>query len=546
MRQVIFRGPSNQVIHITFSSITSHPQYEKPVAEYIDNIVKYTIQPNYLEEVKVNHIYTAPAGICGNELFINFYSIAVILKKGMLYDPSEKFETLASFTRNRDLFQYGLQDDNNVHLYGTTMMGEFTGAFNTIMVNPRLEHRSMYKEWYYAFGREATIKPSTPVVCLSTNKEGAKLKYRNMDDYYNRTKYDCEITIYDNAAEAINSVPYAMQIQTISPASATLTRNMYMDTSIKLSAEYVRNSLIIKDNNTGYNSIKNKIIEGDLTGAYHVIEVNQYSALKRMTYFYNKTSVDSGCYINQLCLCLIPKQTIAGYRQVRMGSTSTILEASVICRTKERMSEVRLYCAPSNPTRASLYIVPFVPEEDLHLRTMDHINSMYSLDHPNIRASLETYANHYLLSNNDTDEGEDVLTKWFNMSTGNASKDEEKLKVAYTTLKEGLLKEYKEVELFLAHNALGNKQPIPALQLDPELARGVEHKLAFEQVTRSLSGVGYHRLTKPIKYQELELKSMIKVKQGKHVVIHTSSTPWKKIYDKNNNTIVITMKGVKN
>ena len=47
------------------------------------------------------------------------------------------------------------------------------------------------------------------------------------------------------------------------------------------------------------------------------------------------------------------------------------------------------------------------------------------------------------------------------MASSNAQSDEEKLKIAYERLKEELVREYKEVEIYLEHNNMANKKPVP-------------------------------------------------------------------------------------
>ena len=142
-------------------------------------------------------------------------------------------------------------------------------------------------------------------------------------------------------------------------------------------------------------------------------------------------------------------------------------------------------------------------------------------------------------------EDEDVLVKWFNMATSNAQSEEDKLKKAYEQLKNNLVREYKEVELYLANNNIANKKPVPAVRIEDTLARSGTKKMAFELLPYRLNTVGYRELRKPISYKSMNINFLLPIKRDNTPILWRGRCLVENLYDKKTNTLNITYESIR-
>ena len=192
---------------------------------------------------------------------------------------------------------------------------------------------------------------------------------------------------------------------------------------------------------------------------------------------------------------------------------------------------------PNEPTRISHYILPYEKDSEALVESFKYIDSMMHLRDGELLASkLQDYPVQFLIT---ADESDDVLVKWFNMASSNAQSDEEKLKIAYERLKEELVREYKEVEIYLEHNNMANKKPVPAIELGDTVARSIRKKVSFGKLPRRLHSVGRQELNNAINYDVTNVAFMLPNKRGKDKFYFRGNTTLDKLYNKKTNVITI-------
>ena len=186
------------------------------------------------------------------------------------------------------------------------------------------------------------------------------------------------------------------------------------------------------------------------------------------------------------------------------------------------------------------FIIPFEKEKETHLETMDLLSRFMTLhDENDIEEIREKYFYSMLLNANAAAE-DDVLMDWFRKCSATAKSDEEKLRDAYNVLKEGLVKEYQDIEKYLAANNFNDKKPVPAIRVEEEFAHSPLNKLGFEFETEVIAAINYTRLDKAVENKFISLKYMIPWmdRRGEKGFVK-GRMPLAKFYDKTNNTVVL-------
>jgi hypothetical protein len=186
------------------------------------------------------------------------------------------------------------------------------------------------------------------------------------------------------------------------------------------------------------------------------------------------------------------------------------------------------------------FVIPFEKDKDTHLETMDLLYRFMALRDEDVTEEVREKYFYSMLLNMNTEANDDVLMDWFRKCSATAKSDEEKLKDAYNVLKEGLVKEYQDIEKYLAANNFNDKKPVPSVRVEEDFTHSPLNKLGFEFDTEVISAINFTRLDRAVENKFISLKYMIPWidRRGEKGFVK-GRIPLAKFYDKGNNVVVL-------
>lgn len=548
MKQVLYRGMSTKYLGIIFH-IVAEPQRHGAVVNMLNRYGEL-LQSDGQRHVNITYISDETSMI--GEAPYTLYVYHMALTSDSPINRMEVYtEQIGYRLAHLNPFSPPLSDVKppNLKVVLTEMCGEFgsnhsgydEGGGNTTM--------TAIKEWIRQKNMYGRNLKHTKVIASAINNVGAKHVYeRGMGFAYSPVNYDIEVALYDNLCDAINQPElHYNKGQLVTPEGAMWCRDAFLEKT-RLKAEFINDTLVVSDNTTAMDSIRETLQNSqNICTNYDIVCIAQYTITHSNGYgLIVPTSGGVNVKAKYARFTLLNKDRILAFKQDRYfdNNRGSYLSGTVqYKKTKYKNFNVAMKIFPFEHHKVSHYVVPFEKDKDTHIECFKFLDDLMSNTALNGGGELlMSFPVKFLLQ---SAEGDDILVKWFNMAASNAQSDEEKLKKAYLQLKEGLVKEFKEVELYLANNNVANKKPIPSVTIEPELARSGMRKIAFSLIPRKLYNVGYRELPQCINYKTMTASFIIPVYSGKTKLLLRGATSLEKLYNKKNNNITITVDGLK-
>lgn len=419
-----------------------------------------------------------------------------------------------------------------------------------LVTDANLEYVDDWQSWF-TYQAQNQNKHNHAVLGISTDVIGYN-KYIGNNSYYygSLPQYQIEVAIYDNSAEAINEkAGYWIKTAHLS----TINQDYGIAHNVpkcKLNAFIYGGALIVSDNINGITSIKDKLLSNtDIINNIDVITVNQYSLVSQNNG--NILSLSTGSGVNHntpryktLTLMLMNKDRIIDVTP-NNRRTNSIDGTIQYAKNKKQKAQFRIVINRQFDQMYGMgdgwaFIVPFEKEKETHLETMDLLSRFMTLYDENDMEEIREKYFYSMLLNTNTEVKDDVLMDWFRKCSATAKSDEEKLRDAYNVLKEGLVKEYQDIEKYLAANNFNDKKPVPAIRVEEEFTHSPLNKLGFEFETEVIAAINYTRLDRAIENKFISLKYMIPWidRRGEKGFVK-GRIPLARFYDKTNNVVVL-------
>lgn len=548
MKQVLYKGMSTKYLGITFHIVAEAQQHE----EVVNMLNRYgeLLQSEGQRNINITYITEETSII--DEVLYTLYVYHMALTSDTPIPRMEVYtEQIGYKLSHLNPFTSPLSEVKplNLKLVLTEMCGEFGSSHSGYDEGGSSTTLTSIKEWIRQKNMYGRNLKHTKVIASSISTIGAKHIYeRGVGLAYSTLNYDIEVALYDNLCDAINQKElHYHKGQLIVPEGAIWSRDPYLEKT-RLKAEFINDTLVVSDNTTAINSIRETLQNSqNICVNYDIVCIAQYTITHSNGYgLIVPTSGGVNVKAKYARFTLLNKDRILAFKQDRYFDTNRVSYLSGTIqykKTKYKTFNVAMKIFPFEHHKVSHYVVPFEKDKDTHIECFKFLDDLMSNTTLNDGSELlMSFPAKFLLQ---SVEGDDVLVKWFNMAASNAQSDEEKLRKAYLQLKEGLVKEFREVELFLANNNVTNKKPIPSITIEPELARNGMKKIAFSLIPRKLHSIGYRELPQCINYKTMIASFIIPVHSGKTKLLLRGETSLEKLYNKKNNNITITIDGLK-
>ena len=552
MKQVVYQGSNKKYVMLTFDYLTDSDWDETKNEDRIllNNILVHNVSTTDLNvdyimnNLYVHHIETKETRI-DEELYYLHTDVLIIDN----LDDRTIRTIMDILNRNRNM--YLCQGDiihteyfNSQHEMLTPHFLAYVarcniGSTNQALLFPTNSTRknTKYTEWFDYYITSRPVHGQKAIGYITETNLNINSWYNYLNPYGNRQKLNITISVYDNYAEAINDnegtwlLVYGLHIK---------TPDYYInDPRIKIHAELYNNTLIVMDNIKGYASIKDTLLQSEhIFRNLDVMTVNQYN-LKNYSndLIVCNSSRGYGNY-RWMKLLLVNKNKIKG-----MKSDRNAYDGCYNIRVDYHFNDIKkisLYTKISKNRQGlngtSSYIIPFEIDKDIHNQSISLLNRYLEVDNRNLQDEIMQEYISSCLINDDSEEG-DVLVKWFKRATLNASTDEEKLKNAYTKLKDNLIEEYRNVKIYMEATKLTDKQPIPAVKLDKILSTNPGKIISFNWTDHQLQNIEFYRLDAPIRYTTLDINYCFRKGKGSQAMIYSGKCECKNLMDKTKNEL---------
>jgi hypothetical protein len=125
------------------------------------------------------------------------------------------------------------------------------------------------------------------------------------------------------------------------------------------------------------------------------------------------------------------------------------------------------------------------------------------------------------------------------MCSASSNREQEQLLQSYKMLKKRLMIEYKRAGIYLQHNDIKQKAPIPAVRIKGDaLSKSIDTKLSVDFMNREYYEFGRERLNAPIVDRTMIVKYSIPMRN--YVGCRRmGSAEMTRLYDKTTNTVTI-------
>ena len=562
MKRTIYSGLNTKCLILTATVVEQNPYNEFVAKKTMEWFIQNTVG-NYFGMVSqqfndmihnVNPILAETRQITHNnqDYFLNTYIVS--------YKMPEKTnrEILNSlFNRSMRGVKFPSEDGIVYPKIGIFKCIYGDGTYTSKMVtDASLEYAEEWQSWFVYQGQNQN-KHNHAVLGFSTDAIGYN-KYIGVDHYYYGTlpQYQIEVCIYENSADAINEKEgFWFKTAHLSTPSQDygIARNI---PRCKLNAFIHKGTLVVSDNVNGITSIKDKLLANDIImNSADVVTVNQYSLIGQNNGNILALSTGSGINHNTtkytaITLMLMNKDRII--EAIPNTRRNGIIEGNIqyakntkYAKNKRQKSQFRVFVGRQFDQMYGIgdnwsFIIPFEKDKEIHIEAMDLLYRFLTLRDDDEIEEAKTKYFYSILLNEDKSIKDDVLMDWFRKCSATAKSDEEKLREAYNALKEGLVKEYQDIEKYLSANNFNDKKPIPAIRLEEEFSHSPLNKLGFDFETEVISTISYTRLDRAVENKYISLKYMIPWvdRRGEKGFVK-GRVPLSRFYDKTNNMVVL-------
>ena len=553
MRKIIYEGLSSKCLIISLTSLDSEPyNLEQSIRNYQGFLYKTLadrmtygnlgeVYQTMLGAISPIYVGTKECVIDENTVYLNSSVVSFKL-------PDRTSQEILNILIDRNCRNVRLPSTCSKMFFAKviTGLGQYTSK---MLYREDMYDAGQTDQFRYWFENRANLNnkfKDTPVIGFSTDSTGYT-KFISLDRYYYGTlpQFNMKICIYDDAAEAINEREgfwynlsfISLPLRDFGPIRMAGKNRFY--------ARIEDGTLIIADNTNGLASIFDKLKEDTLTISHNdIITVNQYSLVYTSNGTLIADSVHAGFNVDMyafriLALMLASRNRIHDICENRGNDRVMDVTFKYAKKTKNKFSVCQMRCYNDYRTNNfTSFVIPFVPEQDIHLKALSVLKDFVNPESNNGPEIKRYYLDELLREPGK--QGDDVLMAWFKKCASTAQSDEEKLKEAYQKLKDGLVKEYKGIEKYLAANDIGTKQPVPAVRIYNGLSHSPLNKIGFYFERETLNRINDYRLDEPVVTQSLSIRYMIPWKDCMGTKGRVNGKlPLESMFDKTNNTIML-------
>lgn len=559
MKQIVYQGNNKKYIMLTFDYLTDSSWDETKNEDRIllNNILVHNVNTTDLNvdyimnNLYVHHIETKETRI-DEELYYLHTDVLII------DDLDDRTIRIIMDILNRNRNMYLSQGDIIRTEYFSSQHEMLTphflayvarcniGSTNQALLFPTNTTRknTKYTEWFDYYITSRPVHEHKAIGYITDTNLDINSWYNYLNPHGSRPKLNITISVYDNYAEAINDnegtwlLVYGLHIKT--------PDYFINDPRIKIHAELYNNTLIVMDNIKGYASIKGTLLQSEhIFRNLDVITVNQYNLKSQSNDLISYNSSRGYSNYRWMKLLLVNKNKIQG-----MKSDRNAYDGCYNIKVDYHFNGIKkisLYTKVSKNRQGlngmSSYIIPFEIDKDIHNQSISLLNRYLEVDNRDLKDEIMQEYISSCLINDDNEEG-DVLVKWFKRATLNASTDEEKLKIAYTKLKDNLIEEYRNVKIYMEATKLTDKQPIPSVRLDKTLSTNPSKIISFNWTNHRLQNVEYYRLETPIDYTTLDVNYYYRKGRGPQAMIYNGKCECKNLVDKTKNELYLNLDNI--
>lgn len=538
MKQVIYSGLNTKCIIFNLIYIDEN-DFDK---ERACSLFKWYLERNAISESNVGNFMMANANVISAHEETIVFGQETYKKHNCLFiyklSSSDVRATFSTFTnRFRDRNIPEVIDNKPAPMLMSLKVITGTGNSYGLPLVRVDRNRELWLDWLSTYTERDNIN-LRPVIAISSNTNREKYIRDRYNWYGTEPQIEITVSLHDNLESSINDNRCWLSTYHITDGKHSIHAAPGAFNH-KLTAHVVNNTLIIADNEKGYESIKDHI-KDNVIREYSVINVNQYGIINSKRSVQHITSLDMGYsdYIRYpyklLHLYMIDKNKLSA-PNLKRNTSNLDLTVDFVPRTKKHSFRLQTYITPRNSGDGNNHLViPYKKDSDIHIKALEFLSTFFTLNNTRNASVGEDYLTQCFLDNVPTTG--DAMSEWFKECTANATTDEERLRQAYINLKQGLMKEYQEIGIYLAAHNMSNKKPIPSLILGKGLEHNPTKKISFDRVTRTYSTINYVNLPQPIYVQENRVKYLVKL-DGKKGHILKGNVSYDALYDKTNNSI---------
>ena len=552
MKKVVYTGLNTKCLLITAALVETHPYNEHTAGSAIHWFIKHSAGEyfgmghqtviNMLENIRPIHVESRPVCLDGNDLYLNSCVISYKM-------PDRTSRDVLNMFLNRSMRNSRFPANDMVYPKAAVfkcVAGD--GTYTSKMIyNEGMDYGEAWQDWFTYLGQTCN-KHTYPVLGINTDSVGYN-KCVGVQNYYygSLPQYQIEVAVYDNAAAAINEKDgYWIRTANIigSNQDYGIANGIQKN---RLSAIINGQNLIVSDNVNGLNSIKEKLLETcPVRDNLDMIIINQYSLSSHNNGNLLMTSINSGVNhgvskYKTLTLLLMNKDKILDVSP--NNRNNNLLEGSLhYQKNKKTKMQFRICVGRSVSGMYGLgdgwsFVIPFEKDNSIHTQSMELLKVFFT---DGLSEGLrDKYFYTMLLPENNTHK-DDVLMDWFKKCSATAKSDEEKLKDAYNNLRDGLVKEYQDIEKYLAANNFNDKKPVPAIKLEAEFEHSPLNKLSFDFAVEVITDINYTRLDQAVQNKYITLKYMVPWIDRRGVKgFVKGNIPLAKFYDKAANVVIL-------
>ena len=553
MKKVVYTGLNTKCLLITAALVETHPYNEHTAGSTIHWFIKHSAGEyfgmtsqtviNMLENIHPIFVESRPICIDGNDLFLNSCVISYKM-------PDRTSRDVLNMFLNRSMRNSRFPAHENIRYPQAAVFKCIAGdgTYTSKMIyNESMDYGDAWQDWFTYLGQTANHH-TYPVLGINTDNIGYN-KCVGVQNYYygSLPQYQIEVAVYDNAAEAINEKNgYWIRTANIicSNQDYGIANGIQRN---RLHAIINGKNLIVADNVNGVDSIKEKLLGTcPVRDSLDMIIINQYSLSSHNNGNLLMTSINSGVNHNvskykTLSLMLMNKDKILDVSP--NNRNNNLLEGSLhYQKNKKSKMQFRIRLGRSVSGMYGLgdgwsFVIPFEKDNSVHTQSMELLKVFFT---EGLTEELRDKYFYSMLLPENNEHKDDILMDWFKKCSATAKSDDEKLRDAYINLKNGLVKEYQDIEKYLAANNFNNKKPVPAVRLEEEFTHSPLNKLSFDFATEVITDINYTRLDQAVQNKYLKLKYMIPWVDRRGIKgFVKGSVPLVKFYDKTSNMVLL-------
>lgn len=553
MKKVVYTGLNTKCLLMSAALVETHPYNEGTAQATIKWFIKHSAGEyfgmanatviNMLSNINPIFIESRPVCVDGRDLYLNSYVVSYKM-------PERTSRDVLNMFLNRSMRNAKFTAEEGI-VYPKAAMFKCIGGDGTytskMIYSDDMDFREGWQDWFTYLGQTHN-RHTYPVLGINTDGIGYN-KCVGVQNYYygSLPQYQIEVAVYDNAADAINEKEgYWIRTSNITNFNQDYGVANGISRS-KFNAIINGGNLIISDNINGLNSIKEQLLRGcNVVDTLDVITVNQYSLSSHNNGNLLMVSHNSGINHNvprykTLTLMLMNRDKILDVSPNNRNNNN--LEGSIhYQKNKKSKMQFRIMVARNTTNMYGMgdgwsYIIPFEKDGSVHTQAMELLRAFF------VDGLAEEMRDRYfytILLPENNEHKDDVLMDWFRKCSATAKSDEEKLKDAYNNLKNGLVKEYQDIEKYLAANNFNDKKPVPAIKLEEEFERSPLNKLSFDFATEVITDINYTRLDQAVQNKYITLKYMVPWVDRRGIKgFVKGNVPLAKFYDKTANIVVL-------